>query len=124
MPMAETRYRWGRAYRNGKLVCARVHVTIGHDERLGLSRAERRYLAVRFVECVDATLRHELASMVHRRGSAARRIAEGLEPIEIVLDEDPPHGRQRMTARLQPPLLRCGHLREVEFVLRELPRTS
>jgi hypothetical protein len=60
----EQHSRWGRAYRNGRLVCARVHVTIGHDERLGLS------------------------------------------------------------ARLQPPLLRCGHLREIEFALRELQRTS
>jgi len=82
--MVKQRSRWGRAYRNDKLVCARVHVTVGHDDRLGLSRAERRYLAARFVECVDATLRDELASMVRRRGSAARRIAESLEPLLIV----------------------------------------
>ncbi|MDQ3113780.1 MAG: hypothetical protein M3Q84_06760 [Actinomycetota bacterium] len=29
-------------------------------------------------------LRHELASIVRRRGSAARRIAESLEPLLIV----------------------------------------
>jgi len=123
--MVQQRRWWGRAYRNGKLVCARVHVTIGYDDRLGLSRAERRYLAARFVECVDPALRGELISMVRRRGSAARRIAESLEPLLIVLDDDDPaHGRQRLTARLQPPLLRFGHLREIEFTLRELSRTS
>jgi hypothetical protein len=27
----EQRYGWGRAYRNGAIVCARVHLTIGRD---------------------------------------------------------------------------------------------
>jgi hypothetical protein len=33
----------GRAYRDGSLVCGRVHVKIGHDDRLGLAPDERRY---------------------------------------------------------------------------------
>jgi len=28
---------WGRAYRAGRLVCARVRITIGHDDRLVMS---------------------------------------------------------------------------------------
>ena len=39
----EQRYAWGRAYRDGRLVCWRVHVTIGRDDaRLGLAPHERR----------------------------------------------------------------------------------
>jgi TDG/mug DNA glycosylase family protein len=29
--MTEQRYGWGRAYRDGKVVCGRVHVTVGFD---------------------------------------------------------------------------------------------
>jgi hypothetical protein len=35
----EQRYNWGRAYRNGELVCARVHLTVGRDGWLGLTRS-------------------------------------------------------------------------------------
>jgi hypothetical protein len=116
----EQRHASGRAYRGERLVCARVQLTIGRDDdRLGLARHERRYILARFCERLDPALRAELSELVRRRGTAARRIAETLQPIEIVVD-DPCRGRRRLTARLQPPQLRCGDLRQIEFGLREL----
>ncbi len=32
-----SRHAWGQAYRDGSLVCSRVHITFGRDDRLGLS---------------------------------------------------------------------------------------
>lgn len=118
--VTEQRYAWGRAYRGERLVCARVQVTIGRDhDRLGLARHERGYVLARFQERLDGALRTELAELVRRRGAAARRIAETLEPIELVVD-DPRRGRQRVIGRVQPPQLRYGQLREIEFAVREL----
>jgi hypothetical protein len=116
----EQRYAWGRAYRDGRLVCWRVHVTIGRDDaRLGLAPHERRYVTASFRERVDSALHAELLALVRRRGAAARRVAERLEPIEILVD-DPRRGLRRMIGRLQPPQLRGGDLRAIEFGLREL----
>ncbi len=117
--LSEQQYAWGRAYRGEQLVCARVHITIGRDERLGLARHERRYVVARFQERLDAGLYGELRELVRRRGAAARRVAETLAPIELVVD-DPRRGRQRVVGRLQPPQLRRGELREIEFAVREL----
>jgi hypothetical protein len=114
----EQRYAWGRAYRDGSLVCSRVHVTFGHDDRLGLAPRERRYLVARFQDRLHPTLRSELVELARRRGAAARRAAERMEPIVIVVD-DPRHGRDRIVARLQPPQTRRGDLRDVGFELRE-----
>jgi hypothetical protein len=112
----EQRYLWGRAYRNGEVVCARVHVTVGRDAQLGLARHERRYVVARFVERVHPTLRDELAALARRRGAAARRVAEHMDPIEVVFDSR----QQRIVAEVQPPQLRYGgELREIEFGLRE-----
>jgi hypothetical protein len=117
----EQRYAWGRAYRDGRLVCWRVHVTIGCDDaRLGLAPRERRYVTASFRERLDRDLHAELVQLVRRRGAAARRIADKLEPIVIVVD-DPRHGRQRVVGRLQPPQIRGCDLREIEFAVRELP---
>jgi hypothetical protein len=41
-----------------------------------------------------------------------------MDPIEVVFD-DKRLGRQRISARVQPPQIRCGELREIEFGLRE-----
>ena len=41
---------WARAYRGGRLVCGCVHVAIRFDDRLGLTRRERRIVRVRFRE--------------------------------------------------------------------------
>ena len=35
------RFRLGRAYRSGRLICGWVQVTISDDERLGLTQQER-----------------------------------------------------------------------------------
>lgn len=117
----EQRYGWGRAYRDGRLVCWRVHVTIGRDDdRLGLAPRERRYVTARFRERLDRDLHAEFLQLVRRRGAAARRIAEALEPIVIVVD-DPRHGRARVVGRLQPPQVRGRDLGDIEFAVRELP---
>ena len=113
----EQRYTWGRAYRDGRLVCWRVHVTIGRDDaRLGLAPHERRYVTARFRERLDRTLHAELVEL-------ARRVAERMEPIVIVV-EDPHRGRQRMVGRLQPPQVRGGDLCDIEFTVRELTAPS
>ncbi len=79
--------RLGRAYRAGRLVCGWVHVTISVDERLGLTQQERRRVRLRFHEPLDDGLRSELAQLMRRRGAAARRAAERIDPIEIVVDD-------------------------------------
>jgi len=114
----EQRYGWGRAYRDGQLVCARVHITIGHDGRIGLTRQERRYVAARFLERLHPALRTELAELARRRGAAARRAAERMDPIEVVFD-DGCMGTQRIVGWVQPPQVRYGELRDIEFALRE-----
>ena len=113
---------WGRAYRAGRLVCGRVRVTIGHDDRLGLTRRERGYVSARFQEHLARSLHTELIALLRRRGAASYRMAERLDPIELVVDQ--PDGEpRRIVGRLQPPQLRHGRLRDIEFALRELEPT-
>lgn len=114
----EKHYAWGRAYRDGSLVCTRVHVTFRRDERLGLAPHEWRYVAARFLDRLHPDLRAELADLTRRHGAAARRAAERIDPIVVVID-DPRHGRERIVGRLEPPQVRRGDLGEVEFGLRE-----
>jgi hypothetical protein len=117
----EQRYGWARAYRNGRLVAGRVRLTVDHDVRVGLAPRERpRSLRAAFLERVDPILRDELAAVVRRRGAAARRAADRMEPIEVVI-EDPHHGRQRIVGRVQPPQQSRGDLDAIEFGLLELP---
>jgi len=116
-PLTEGRYRWARAYRDGELVCGRVELTVRADFRLGLAPHERRHLAARFLEHPHPGLRSELAELVRRRGAAARRAAERMQPVEIVF-EDPQGGRQRVVGWVQPPQVRRGDLNEIEFALR------
>jgi hypothetical protein len=118
-PLFERRYAWARAYRDGSLVCGRVHVTFDRDDRLGLAPHERRYVVARFLDGLHPTLRSELAELARRRGAAARRAAERIEPIVIVVD-DPGHDRERIVGRIVPPQVRHGDLRDVEFGLREV----
>lgn len=117
----EQRYNWARAYREGRLVCARVQLTVGRDGRLGLTRAERRYVVARFSERLHPALRAELTELARRRGAAARRAAERMKPIEVVFD-DRQLGRQRITGWVQPPQVRRGDLRDIEFAVRERDR--
>jgi hypothetical protein len=69
---------------------------------------------------VHPDLRAELAELARRRGAAARRAAERIEPIAIVID-DPTDGRERIVGRIEPPQVRLcfGALGDVEFGLRE-----
>ena len=109
--------RLGRAYRAGRLVCGCVHVTVLRDDRLGLAAHERCLVGVRFHEPLDDDLRAELTQLVRRRGAAARRAVERVDPIEVVVDD--PHGeRQRIVGRLLPPQMRHGQLRAIEFELK------
>ena len=109
----------GRAYRAGRLVCGCVWVTVGLDGRLGLAPHERRLVRVRFHEPLDDGLRAELARLVRRRGSAACRAAKRIDPIEVVVDD--PHGEcRRNVGWVQPPQVRHGQVRDIEFGLREL----
>lgn len=110
----------GCAYRHSGLVCERLVVTAVDDGRVGLAPIERRYLTVRFLDGLDGRLRAELTRLVRRRGAAARRAAETLEPIELVVD-DADGSRLRIQGRLEPPLLRHGGLREIDFGIRVWP---
>jgi len=113
------RCRLGRAYRAGRLICGWVQVTISDDERLGLTEHERRLVRVRFHEPLDDALRSELARLLCRRGAAAGRAAERIDPIEVVVDDL--HGeRQRILGRVEPPQVHHGPLRDIEFALRRL----
>lgn len=116
---SEQRTGWGRAYRDGRLVCGRVHVTLGHDVRLGLTQRERHHVRLRFHEPLDDEIRAELAQLARRRGATARRIADSAREIAIVLD-GPRGGCVRISGRLQPPQVRHGRLRDIEFDLRDL----
>jgi hypothetical protein len=112
---------WGRAYRDGSLVCGRVYVSFGCDDRLDLAPRERRYVVARFQDRLHPTLRSELVELTRRRGAAARRAAERMEPIVVVIDH-PRHGRDRIVGRIEPPQMRRGDLRDVEFGLKERMR--
>jgi hypothetical protein len=114
--------RLARAYRSGRLICGWVQVTISDDERLGLTQQERQVVRLRFHEPLDDGLRSELAELLRRRGAAARRAAERIDPIEVVVDD--PHGaRQRILGSVQPPQAHHGRLRDIEFALRRVERT-
>ena len=116
------RWRLGRAYRAGRLVCGCVHVRVSLDERLGLTERERRMIRVRFHEPVDDELRAELIELTRRRGTASHRAAERIAPIELVVD-DPHSEHERMVGGLRPPQRRHGQLREIEFGFGQLTRT-
>jgi hypothetical protein len=117
--LTEQRYPPGRAYRDGRLVCWRVHVTIGRDDtRLGLAPRERRFVTASFGERLDSALHAELVQLARRRGAAARRIAESMEPVVMVVDDPVSGCRHRMVARLQPRQVRGSGLSEIEFGVR------
>jgi len=116
---SEEHYVWGRAYREGSLVCGRVQVRIGRADRRRRAPQKRRYVAARFVDRLHPQLRAELTELAHSGGAAAWHAAEGMEQIVVVID-DPSLGRERIVARIEPPQVPRGYLRDVEFGLREL----
>jgi hypothetical protein len=91
-----------------------VQVAVRFDDRLGLTRRERRTMFVRFSEPVDDDLRAELSKLARRRGTASERAAERIDPIELVIN-DPSGEPKHMTGRLKPPHSRHGRLNEIEF---------
>lgn len=112
------RYCPAHACRDSAVVCGRVELTVAADSRLGLTPRERRSFTVRFLDAPEPELRIELTTLIRRRGAAARRAAERMEPIEIVFD-DPLRGLQRIAGSLQPPQRRAGvNLRDIQFGLR------
>ena len=74
-------------------------------------------MRVRFHEPVDDDLRAELTQLVRRRGAAARRAVERIDPIEFVVS-DPDAEPQCIVGHLQPPQVRHGWLRDIEFELK------
>ena len=115
-------WRVGRAYRAGRLLCGCVHVAIRLDDRLGLTRRERRMVRVRFCEPLADDLRAELGEIARRRGSASERAAERIDPMELVIG-DPAGERERIIGQLRPPHRHHGRLREIEFGFGHLTRT-
>ena len=106
----------GTVRRRGEVI-GRVSVTVTADDRVDMApRERRRTLGARFTGRVAPDLRDELAAVVRRRGAAARRAAERIEPIEVVLDD----GGERISGHLQPPQHRHGDLSDVVFTVREL----
>ncbi|MGH2942516.1 MAG: hypothetical protein ACRDLN_07065 [Solirubrobacteraceae bacterium] len=97
-----------------------MHVTFRRDDRLGLAPRERRTVVARFEDRLHPTLRSELSELARRRGAAARRAAERIEPIVLMVG-DPRHSRERIVGRLAPPQIRRGDLSQIAFDLRELP---
>jgi hypothetical protein len=98
-----------------------VHVRIGRHNSHGITHYGRRSIAARFLDRVHPELRAELTELACRRGAAARRAADRMQPIVVVID-DPCLGRERIVGRIEPPQVRRGLLGEVEFGLRERTR--
>jgi hypothetical protein len=105
------------ACRDSAVVCSRVELIASTDARLGLTPRERRSFTVRFLDSPEPGLLTELTRLTRRRGSAARRAAERMAPIEIVFD-DPLQGLQRIAGCVQPPQRRTGDLHDIQFGLR------
>jgi hypothetical protein len=115
--MWEQRTVCGRAYRDGRVVCGRVSVTI-------LSVAPRAYpsprqLRIRFLDDVDDDLFAELDRLIRARGLRKRRLAEQFEPLEIQWDD--PNGPRSSVGRLDPPSERNAPLDSIDFRIRPDP---
>lgn len=108
------------ACRDAEVVCGRVELTVALDTRLGFTARERRSFTVRFLDRLEPGLRAELTQLVRRRGAVARRVAERMEPIEVVFD-DPCLGLRRIVGSVQAPQRHHGELHDVQFGLRESP---
>lgn len=117
-PREHARGKLGRAYRSGRLVCGCVHVVVSLDDRLGLIQQERWLVRVRFHEPLADDVRAELAQLVRRRGAAACRMAERIDPIEFIVDDRDDGDKVRVVGHLQPPQVRHGRLRDIEFELK------
>jgi hypothetical protein len=113
------RHVWGQAYRDGSLICDRARVTLDRNDQPRAAPRQRRTVIARFDGRLHPTLRAELTMLAHRQGATARRAAERIKPIVLLLG-DPHHGRQRIVGQLLAPQTHHNDLREVEFRVREL----
>lgn len=113
-------YQEGQIYRNGKLVCSRARVTIGdHYRSLGLAARERCFVTVAFREGTEVHLRGELSKLIKQRGAAAKRTAERLEPIVVVV-QDNELGERRIEGVVRPLTTRpVGDLANIDFPVRQ-----
>lgn len=112
-----TSYRLGRAYRDGALICSRVHVAVVRDERIAPERRVPPQIRVCFDEPLDKALRGELERLVRARGARGDRLAETLAPLEVVWDE--PRGPRRVIGQLAPPRTqRSAPLEAISFPVR------
>lgn len=101
------------AYREGEVVCARATVTV-----VAYAPAARR-VRVRFVDGIDQQLRSELERLMARRGAFATRLAERLDPVELVGQDG---GLQwRLVGRLERSESQYWPPTDAEFWLRESP---
>jgi hypothetical protein len=108
----------GSAYRDGRLVCERVVLTVVADAPTA------RHVLVRFAEGVDQQLRGELQRLMARRGAFAMRLAERLDPVEVV-GRDADGGLQwRLVGRLERPAAQYWPPTDTEFWLRESGQRS
>lgn len=119
--VSEQRYAWGRAYRGGQLLCSRVSVTVVSDVRVAPGSSLPPRVRVRFLEGVDSAFRDELEELTRARGMRCRRLAENLEPVEIVWEE--PNGwrtggKRTRVGRLEPPTTHSAPLEDTGFQLR------
>jgi hypothetical protein len=123
MELKQRRYRQAQVYRGGKMVCGRAELLLRVDKRrVGLTRPERRYLVVRFMDSLDPRLQRELQRLRDRRGERARRFADAVDPITIKVDEGEEQVvlEVRVQAPHDPSRITTGELREVEFDVREV----
>lgn len=87
-----------RVFRGDQCVCEHAEVQVSRENRrLGLTAAERCLVRVRFVGQVEPELRDDLVGIVERRGAAAERYADRIEPIVIAL------AGEQIEVRLKPP---------------------
>jgi hypothetical protein len=109
--MWEQRFLKARVYRRGRLVCAQARVAIVGDGRLGMTAWEsRRHVCVQFQDGIDPVLRAELHRLAGARGAKAARIADRLDPVEVVVED---HRRElRLEGRLERPVV--GGYREID----------
>lgn len=112
--MIEQRYTDARAYSDGRLLCTGVILEIRRDPRLGLTARERRTVSARFRHPQEP-LRSNLQRLARRRGAFGTRIADALDPITVVVDQDGEH--LELTGRLAPPDGCRGAVSDIAFPL-------
>ena len=117
---SHTRYERARAFRHGELVCGRVDLRVRDSGRVGLTAHERREIVVRFLGRIAPGFGRELEGLVRRGGGVARRAAERMQAIELVVSHLE-MGDLPIVGHVQPPQRRHGEIHEIEFALRELP---